>query len=130
MNITHGHQPGSASEQRTATFVGTVWADPVLAVEGAPVVNTVMFTPGGRTNWHSHEHGQLLFVTHGNGFAQVRDGEGAELMPGDVVWFPPGEIHWHGARPGTFMSHVAISLGTTSWLAPVTDDEFRVAAPG
>lgn len=125
MNISHGHQAGQPSEQRTSTFVGEVWADPLLAVAGAPTVNTVLFTPGARTNWHSHEHGQLLIVTHGQGRAQVRDGEGATLEAGDVVWFPPGEVHWHGAGPATLMSHIAISLGRTEWLDAVSDGDYR-----
>lgn len=127
MKLTHGHEPGSVSEQRSATFVGTVWADAVLAQDGAPTVNTVVFNPGARTNWHTHEHGQLLFITHGSGYVQVRDGEGAEITAGDVVWFPPGEVHWHGAGPSTFLSHTAISLGTTSWLDPVSDEEYAAS---
>lgn len=124
MKVTNGHEGGD-SEQRGATFTGTVWADSVLAEAGAPTVNNVFFTPGARTHWHTHELGQLLFVTAGSGHAQVRDGEGRELTAGDVVWFPPGEVHWHGARPGTFMIHTAVSLGKTEWLDPVSDEDYR-----
>lgn len=127
MQITHGHQPGSASEQRSSTFSGAVWADSVLAGEGAPTVNTVVFQPGARTHWHSHELGQLLLVTAGSGVVQVRDGERARVQPGDVVWFPPGEVHWHGADLDTLMSHLAISLGTTNWGDPVADGDYEAS---
>jgi quercetin dioxygenase-like cupin family protein len=125
VKVTRGREAGGASEQRGSTFVGTVWADPVLAQDDAPTVNTVVFTPRARTNWHRHERGQLLFVTHGSGYVKVRDGEGTAVTAGDVVWFPPGEVHWHGAGPETIMSHLAISLGTTSWLEPVTELEYE-----
>jgi quercetin dioxygenase-like cupin family protein len=124
MKVTSGHE-GRDSEERGATFTGTVWADAVLAEEGAPTVNSIFFRPAARTHWHSHELGQLLFVTSGSGHAQVREGEGREITAGDVVWFPPGEVHWHGARPGTFMSHTAVSLGTTDWLDPVSEEEYH-----
>lgn len=127
MKVTRGHDVSGGSEQRSSTFVGTVWADPVLVADGAPTVNTVVFDPAARTNWHSHEHGQLLFVTHGAGYVQVRDGEGSEVTAGDVVWFPPGEEHWHGAGPSTLMSHTAVSLGRTTWLEPVSDQDYATS---
>jgi quercetin dioxygenase-like cupin family protein len=130
MKVTHGHAPGAPSDLRASTFVGTVWADPVLVDAGAPTVNTVFFTPGARTNWHTHEHGQLLLITHGSGYAQVKDGEGSELNAGDVVWFPPGELHWHGASSTTLMSHIAVSLGATDWLDPVEDEDYLRAQGG
>jgi quercetin dioxygenase-like cupin family protein len=129
MKVTHGHADGQPSEQRDATFTGTVWADPVLSGDGAPTIATVVFPPAARTHWHHHEHGQVLFVTHGRGFVQVRDGDGAVVRAGDVVWFPPAEVHWHGALGDTFLTHTAVSLGTTAWLEAVSDADYaRVTA--
>ncbi len=127
MRLSHGHAADTASEQRGPTFTGTVWADPVMAGEGVPTINTVFFPPGARTHWHHHEHGQVLLVTHGRGYVQVRDGESAVIEPGDVVWFPPGEVHWHGALPGTYVSHTAISLGVTTWLDAVSEADYAEA---
>jgi len=124
MKVTRGHEPGMASDRRGPTFTGEVWADPVMAGGGAPTINTVFFPPGARTHWHSHEQGQLLFVTHGQGRVQVRGGEGTVVGPGDVVWFPAGEVHWHGASPDSYLTHTAISLGETSWLDAVSDADY------
>lgn len=127
MRINRSRAAGAPSEQRTATFSGTVWADPVLTGVPDLVVNDVTFTPGARTHWHTHETGQLLFVTHGRGYAQTRAGEGDWIEAGDVVHFPAGEEHWHGAGPETYMTHRAISIGPTHWLREVDDDEYRSA---
>jgi quercetin dioxygenase-like cupin family protein len=127
MKINRGREAGSPSEQRTATFTGTVWADPVLSgAEGVNVV-AVTFQPAARTHWHRHEAGQILFVTHGRGYVQTRGGEGAWVAAGDVVHFPAGEEHWHGAGPDTYLVHTAVSLGQTEWLTEVTDDEYGTA---
>lgn len=127
MRITHGREPGARSENRTATFTGTVWADPVLAPTDGVMANTVFFSPGARTYWHRHERGQLLLVTHGRGWVQVRDGEGAAVGPGDTVWFPPGEEHWHGAVADAYLVHVAVSLGETQWLEEVAEADYAAA---
>jgi quercetin dioxygenase-like cupin family protein len=92
-------------------------------------VNVVRFSPGARTAWHSHARGQTLHVTEGLGRAQARGGEVVTLRPGDTVYTPPGEWHWHGAAPGNFMSHLAIweapESGTESeWGDLVTDAEY------
>lgn len=76
-----------------------------------------------RTRWHRHETGQILIVTHGRGLAVNENGDGG-ATPGDLVWFDPGELHWHGGGPDPYVSHIAISLGTTDWEEPVTDDEY------
>jgi quercetin dioxygenase-like cupin family protein len=125
MKINRGRESGAMSEQRTATFTGEVWADPVLAETDGVVVANVFFTPGARTHWHTHARGQFLVVTSGEGRARTRDGGGGELTAGDVVWIPPGEKHWHGAAPGSYMLHLAISLGEADWLEPVTDEEYE-----
>lgn len=127
MHVTHGHEPGRRSEQRTTTFTGTVWVDGVLAADQAPAVNLVVFQPGARTHWHSHEFGQLLFVSHGSGIAQVKDGACVRLLPGDAVWFPAGEVHWHGADSDTFMTHTAVSMGATNWLEAVAEGDYEAS---
>jgi quercetin dioxygenase-like cupin family protein len=95
-------------------------------------VGLVRFTPGARTNWHSHALGQTLFCTDGAGLVASRDGTVIRLTPGDTVWTPPGEEHWHGAGVGCMMSHLAMLEGTedgdgTTWLEPVTDQQYATA---
>ncbi len=126
MKISHGHAAGQATKEVSETFTGTVLRDPVLSGDGAPIINSVTFPPGARTNWHTHENGQILIVTSGRGRASTRDGHGTVLASGDVVWFASGEDHWHGAAPDTVMTHLAISLGVTSWGDPVTDEDYAV----
>ena len=119
MMINRGREDGAASDLRGPTFTGQIWADPVLATDDGVTVNTVFFPPGGRTYWHRHERGQILLVTHGRGFVQVRGGAGAWVAPGDVVYFPAGEEHWHGALPGTTMTHLSITTGGAAvWAGP------------
>jgi quercetin dioxygenase-like cupin family protein len=124
MKINHGREAGTSSEQRTATFTGEVWGDPVLPETDGVLINNVFFAPGARTHWHTHHQGQVLVVTAGEGRARARDGSGGKLAAGDVVWIPPGEEHWHGAGPDSYMLHLAISLGGHDWLDPVTDEEY------
>lgn len=90
-------------------FTGTVRIDPLFGPDPARVGGAlVTFEPGARTAWHTHPLGQTLVVTAGCGLVQ-RDGEPVEtIRPGDVVWFAPGEKHWHGAAPTTAMSHIAV----------------------
>nr|WP_255719982.1 cupin domain-containing protein [Brachybacterium sp. ACRRE] len=93
-------------------------------------INTVAFSPGARTYWHSHENGQILQVQSGEGFVAT-DADGVRILrPGDTVWCPPGERHWHGASPDTFLVHVAISLGQTSWAEEVTQGEYEDGTKG
>ncbi len=125
MEIAKGHQASAApSEQRTATFTGLVYIHPVLAAGDGVAVNRVFFGPGSRTYWHSHERGQLLQVISGLGLICAEGGLPSSLEAGDVVWAPPGERHWHGGGPETLMMHLAVSLGTTSWLEPVSDADY------
>lgn len=126
MRIVQGHAEGRPSEQRTETFTGTVWADPVLPSTDGVTVNHVFFTPGARTHWHHHEHGQLLHVTAGSGLVCTQGEAPRRVQPGDVVWVPPGEKHWHGGASDSFMSHTAVSLGSTSWDVPVADREYGI----
>jgi quercetin dioxygenase-like cupin family protein len=89
----------------------------------------VTFEPGARTAWHTHPVGQLLIVTAGCGWAQTASGPVEEILVGDVVWFAPGEEHWHGAASSTAMTHIAIQEkldGTAiAWMEQVSDDEYK-----
>lgn len=125
MQVNRGRRADAPSQERGPTFTGTVWADPVLATDDGVVVNAVFFPPGGRTHWHRHERGQILIVTNGRGYVQVRDGDGAWIGTGDVVYFPPGEEHWHGAGPDSYLTHTAISLGSTDWLDEVSGGDYE-----
>jgi quercetin dioxygenase-like cupin family protein len=112
-------------------FTGTVRIDPLFqASDPARAVGaSVTFEPGARTAWHTHPLGQTLIVTAGCGWTQRDGGPIEEIRPGDVVWFPPGEKHWHGATPTTSMTHIAIQEAaggkTVDWLQKVSDDEYR-----
>jgi quercetin dioxygenase-like cupin family protein len=90
---------------------------------------SVTFEPGARTAWHTHPLGQTLIVTAGRGWAQRWGGPVEEIHPGDVVWFAPGEKHWHGATPQTEMTHIAIQEALdgkpVDWLEPVSDEQYR-----
>ncbi|THK39896.1 cupin domain-containing protein [Ensifer sp. MPMI2T] len=114
-------------------FTGSVRQDPVLeAPQPARVrVVTVTFEPGARTAWHTHPLGQTLIVTAGRGLAQSWGGERREIRAGDVVWFPPGEKHWHGAGPDTAMTHIAIQEAldgkVVDWLEQVTVEQYSGA---
>jgi quercetin dioxygenase-like cupin family protein len=109
------------------TFTGDVWIDPIT--RGLPPsqlnVAAVHFSPGARTAWHSHQGGQTLYVIEGRGLVQARGQGTAELRPGDVVFAPAGEEHWHGATPGDFMTHLSIAEGAPTWGAHVTDEEYE-----
>jgi quercetin dioxygenase-like cupin family protein len=112
-------------------FTGDVYLD-VIAQGQAPSrirVNAVHFAPGARTAWHSHAVGQTLHVTEGVGLVQARGGEVIVMRPGDTIYTPPGEWHWHGATPDHVMTHLAIWDGTDSgpeseWGDLVTDEEY------
>ncbi len=111
-------------------FTGSVRIDPLFSPpEPARVAMAwVTFEPGARTAWHTHPLGQTLIVTAGCGWAQ-REGEAVhEIRPGDVVWFGPGERHWHGATPTTAMSHIAVQekLGGSpvNWMEQVAEEQY------
>ncbi|QEC48447.1 cupin domain-containing protein [Baekduia soli] len=127
MIINHGRVDGQPSDQRGPTFTGQVWAEPLLSPTEGVAVNTVFFPPGARTHWHTHATGQILMVTHGAGFVRNDAGEGGPLRPGDVVWISPGERHWHGAGPDTYLTHIAISLGDADWQDAVDDADYDAA---
>jgi quercetin dioxygenase-like cupin family protein len=115
---------GRRTEHRSATFTGTVYADSLLDGTDSAAVTSVFFAPGGRTFWHSHEHGQVLHVLEGAGLVATEGGAPHPIGPGDVVWAAPGEVHWHGGGLESMLLHVAVSLGRTSWLGPVSDADY------
>ena len=111
-------------------FTGSVRIDPLFPAN-APAraaAASVTFEPGARTAWHTHPLGQTLIVTAGLGWAQCEGGPVEEIRPGDVVWFPPGEKHWHGASPATAMTHIAIQEvqdgKVVDWLEQVSDTQY------
>jgi quercetin dioxygenase-like cupin family protein len=112
-------------------FSGAVRIDPLFqATAPARAAGAaVTFEPGARTAWHTHPLGQTLIVTAGCGWAQRDGGPIEEIRPGDVVWFPPGEKHWHGASPTTAMTHIAIQEGlegkVVEWMEKVSDAQYR-----
>ena len=114
-------------------FTGMVRIDPLFQAPEPAFVQgaSVTFEPGARTAWHTHPLGQTLIVLSGLGWAQ-REGESIqEIRPGDVIWFSPGEKHWHGASATTAMTHIAIQERLDSkvvdWLEQVTDEQYTSA---
>ena len=113
-----------------AYFTGTVWQDPVVATEAPArlIATRVTFEPGARTVWHTHPLGQTLYVLSGVGLVQLEGEAVQEIKPGDTVWIPPGEKHWHGASPTNGMSHLAmqeaLNGSAVDWLEQVTDGDY------
>jgi quercetin dioxygenase-like cupin family protein len=124
-----GSQPSAKGSPEW--FTGTVRIDPLFQAPAPASVScaSVTFEPGARTAWHTHPLGQILIVTAGCGWAQREGGPVEEILPGDVVWFQPGEKHWHGAAPTTAMTHIAIQEKKdgkmVDWMEQVTDEQYR-----
>jgi len=114
-------------------FTGTVWQDPIAVAEGPGRARALLvtFAPGARTNWHTHPYGQTLYVASGVGRCQCAGGPVRIIRPGDTVWFPAGERHWHGAAPDAGMSHIAIQEAkdgeTAYWEEAVSDADYSAA---
>ena len=112
-------------------FTGTVRVDPLFQAPepGRVGGGHVTFEPGARSAWHTHPLGQTLIVTSGLGWAQAEGGPIEEIRPGDVVWFPAGLKHWHGATPTTAMTHIAITESldgkNADWMEKVSDEQYR-----
>ncbi len=112
-------------------FTGSVRIDPVFDASdpARALTASVTFEPGARTAWHTHPLGQTLIVTSGCGLAQRWGGGIEEIRPGDVIWFPPGEKHWHGAAPATAMTHISIveklDGKSADWLEKVSDEQYQ-----
>ncbi|GAK69755.1 hypothetical protein RRU01S_07_02800 [Agrobacterium rubi TR3 = NBRC 13261] len=129
MNITRiGSQ--ASGKGPAEWFTGTVRIDPLFASNEARrgAAATVTFEPGARTAWHTHPLGQTLIVTAGFGNVQRDGGPVEDIRPGDVVWFEPGEKHWHGASATTAMTHIAIQENldgkVVDWMEHVTDEQY------
>ena len=127
MRIVSGRS-GADSNPAKATFTGVVWQDGVITDLPDVKVNNVTFTPGGRTYWHFHERGQLLQVFVGQGYVAGADGVPHLMKEGDTVYIEPGERHWHGGTQVSYCGHTAVTLGGTTWLEEVSEDEYAAAA--
>ena len=130
MDITRsGSQPSGKGSAEN--FTGAVRIDPLFQAPDPARVSgsSVTFEPGARTAWHSHPLGQTLIVTAGCGRVQHWGGPIEDIHPGDVIWFPPGEKHWHGATPTTAMTHIAIQERldgkTVDWMEQVSDEQYQ-----
>jgi quercetin dioxygenase-like cupin family protein len=130
MEITRaGSQPSTKGPDDW--FTGMVRIDPLFQPKdpARAAAAIVTFEPGARTAWHTHPLGQTLIITSGVGFVQREGGVIEEVRPGDVIWFPPGLKHWHGAPPTTAMTHIAIQEvlngKMVEWMEKVTDDQYR-----
>ena len=112
-------------------FTGVVRIDPLINAPAPAhlLAASVTFEPGARTAWHTHPLGQTLIVTAGCGRAQRWGGPVEEIRPGDVIWFPPGEKHWHGAAPSTAMTHIALveqlDGKSADWMEHVSDEQYN-----
>lgn len=112
-------------------FSGQVRMDPLFQPQAPARAAgvSVTFEPGARTAWHTHPLGQTLIVTAGCGLVQRQDGPIIEIRPGDVIWFAPGERHWHGATPTAAMTHIAIHEAldgkSVDWLEHVSDEDYN-----
>ena len=133
MEIQHTSPERPTTKAPDIWFTGDGWFE-IVAAPPAPSrlrVNLVRFAPGARTFWHRHAAGQSLHVTQGLARVGTRDGQVLELRPGQTVWCPPGEWHWHGAGPDGFMEHLAMWESTdardgseTAWAEPVAQEDY------
>jgi len=126
-------RPGSQASTKGSDeyFTGTVRIDPLFQPKSPARAAgaSVTFEPGARTAWHAHPLGQTLIITFGCGFVQRWDGPIEEIRPGDVVWIPPEEKHWHGATSTTAMTHIAIQEQldgkTVNWMEKVSEEQYH-----
>jgi len=127
--IRIGSQPSNKGS--ADWFTGQVRIDPLFSPNAArrSAAACVTFEPGARTAWHTHPLGQTLIVTAGLGRVQREGGPVEEIRPGDIVWFEPGERHWHGASPTVAMTHIAIQENldgkVVDWMEHVSDDQYQ-----
>ncbi|KAK1761634.1 RmlC-like cupin domain-containing protein, partial [Phialemonium atrogriseum] len=122
--IANGKSEDVKSVQRTETFTGEVWSQ-MVATSGNVAMGSNVFMPCSRTHWHTHEGGQMLHVTVGSGWICDKGGEPRRIKAGDVIWAEPGTTHWHGADKNSFMSHLAVGIGQTTWHEEVVDDLYK-----
>jgi quercetin dioxygenase-like cupin family protein len=125
----NGSQPSSKGPNEY--FTGSVRVDPLFEAPAPSRARgaSVTFEPGARSAWHTHPLGQTLIVTAGCGWVQSEGSPKIEIRPGDVVWCPPNERHWHGATPTTGMTHIAIQEAlngkVVEWMEKVTDEQYK-----
>ena len=126
MRVIRGRDEGQPTARGSDEwFTGDVWLDRIIPAGGHEAIHcsTVTFEPGARTRWHTHEGDQILIVLSGEG--RVSDtARGTTIRAGDVVHIPAGEKHWHGAAPGTIMSHLAVTAGEAQWMEAVSEEEY------
>lgn len=125
------HRPSEAVHWTQASdenFTGQVWFGPLSDDPDALNALAVLFAPAARTDWHSHPMGQVLYVVSGAGQVQTQAGETVLVGPGDTVYSPPGELHWHGATATSFMMHLSLTTGgATEWTpTKVSDADFSI----
>ncbi len=129
MSISLEHAKDLPAQQGSAdNFTGAVQVRHVAASQGQPMgVGQVTFEYGGRTHWHTHSGEQVLYFLQGHGRVQQRGEQPVDAVPGDIARVPAGAEHWHGAHPDEqhAMTHLSISSGTTTWLEPVSEQEYR-----
>jgi quercetin dioxygenase-like cupin family protein len=130
----HKNPPSDTIKTPADRFTGDVYLNPIFNGDDLSmlVCGHVRFTPGARTNWHSHTNGQLLVCTDGVGLVGTRDGNAVLLHAGESVWTPPGEQHFHGGTATNMMCHYAIldaarQGNATVWLEPVSDEQYLAA---
>src|SRR5438270_260839 len=125
-----------SSQGQAEYFTGSVRVETLFpVVEPSRIAGArVTFEPGARTAWHTHPLGQTLIVTAGSGWVQHEGGPVEAIRPGDVVWFEPGEKHWHGATPTTAMRHIAVQEklngSPVDWMEKVSDEQYRTGPRG
>ena len=133
------HRSDARPSRRASSdwFTGAVWQDPIIEAPLPARVRAlrVTFEPGARTAWHTHPFGQTLHVLHGLGLTQSRGGPVRRIRPGDTVWIPPGEEHWHGATPDHTMAHLAIQEADeggkiANWLEQVSEADYLAPPAG
>ena len=126
---------GEANEAFSRYFTGRSWLAPLTSMSelGVPMFN-VTFEPGCRNNWHSHTGGQILIVIEGEGYYQERGQQARHLRPGDVVEIAPDVVHWHGAAPDSWFSHIAVecnpATNRNTWYEQVDDSSYAEAVAG
>lgn len=124
-----GSQPSTNGSEEY--FTGTVRIDPLFQTSppARAMVTSVTFEPGARTAWHTHPIGQTLVVLAGCGLVQRLGGLVEKIFPGDIIWFPPGEKHWHGASATTAMTHISIvehlDGKSADWMEKVSDEQYQ-----
>ncbi|HTW99688.1 MAG TPA: cupin domain-containing protein [Acidimicrobiales bacterium] len=127
MIVIPPHAQAGTAGKPGSQFSGEVHPYLTMPATDGVTINTVNFSPRARTYWHHHERGQVLLVVAGRGLVQAEGSPVQVIRAGDTVWAPPGERHWHGASPDSYVVHVAISLGQTSWEEAVSDEAYLSA---